>query len=277
VTDHLLVPVQRGDPSGGCPRALRERWRLATLAAGWPFPDDWGLPAVDVVCQAAVEGRDSVPALSLLGRARAAAGAGLAETLQDLAALHAVLRHSGQARPAVDDPDVVPTRLVHAAATGWADVTLAGVSANQVVEPLTGLATADYLRTRLGEIYRSARAAGRPAGARHVLVLVAVDLHRVHGWARLVPMLLAAEAMREVFDGGQTHAALGPSVAAVLCRRGQRLAPRTRRLRSVAGELLAADPDASPAGPPRIWLERLPDDHAAACDLVARLGRPAGH
>jgi hypothetical protein len=99
----------------------------------------------------------------------------------------------------------------------------------------------------------------------------------VHGWTRLVPMLLAAEAMREVFDSGQTHAALGPSVAAVLCRRDQRLPLRTRRLRSLIGELLAVDPDASPAGPPRIWLERLPDDHAAACDLVAHLGHQTEH
>lgn len=273
MTDHPLVPVQRGDPSGGCPRALRERWRLATLASGWPFPDDWGLPAVDAVCEAAAEGRDSVPALSLLGRARAASGAGLAETLQDLAALHTVLPDPGKARPAVDDPDIIPSRLVRATAIAWADVTLAGVSMNQVIEPLTGLATAGYLRTRLGEIYRSARAAGQPARDRHVLIVVGLDLRRVNGWAKLVPMLLAAEAIREVFPGGQTHAALGSSVAAVLCRRDQLLAEQTRRLRSLVGELLAADPDASPAGPPRIWLERLPGDHAAACDLIARLGR----
>jgi hypothetical protein len=279
VTDHLpvTVPVQRGGPPGGCPRALRERWRLATLAAGWPFPGDWELPAVDAVCEAAAEGRDWTPALSLLGRARAASGAGLAETLQDLAALHAVLRHPGNARPAVDDPDTVPTRLVRATAIGWADVTLAEVGMNQVIEPLTGLATAGYLRTRLGEIYRSARAEGRPVGDRHALVLVALDLRRVHGWTRLVPMLLAAEAIREVFDGGQTHAAVGPSVAAVLCRRDHRLPARIRLLRSLVGELLAADPDASSAGPPRVWLERLPDDHAAACDLVARLGHQTGH
>lgn len=272
MTDHLPVPVQRGDPSGGCPRALRERWRLATLAAGWPFPDDWELPAVDAVCEAAADGRDWMPALSLLGRARAASGAGLAETLQDLAALHAVLRHPCNVRPAVDDPDIVPTRLVRVTAIGWADVTLAETSTNQVIEPLTGLATAGYLRTRLGEIYRSARAAGRPAGDRHALVLVALDLCRVHGWTRLVPMLLAAEAIREVFDGGQTHAAIGPSVAAVLCECDQRLPARMRRLHSLICELLAADPDASPAGPPRIWLELLPGDHAEACDLVARLG-----
>ena len=270
MTDHL--PVQRVAPPGGCPRALRERWRLATLAAGWPFPGDWELPAVDAVCEAAAEGHDWMPALSLLGRARAASGAGLAETLQDLAALHAVLRHPGDARQAVDDPDIVPTRLVRATAIGWADVTLAAVSTNQLIEPLTGLATVGYLRTRLGEIYRSAHAAGRSAGDRHVLVLVALDLRRVHGWTRLVPMLLAAEAIREVFDGGQTHAAIGTSVAAVLCGRDHRLPARMRRLRCLVSELLAADPAASPAGPPRIWIERLPYDHSAACELVARLG-----
>jgi len=40
-----------------------------------------------------------------------------------------------------------------------------------------------------------------------------------------------------------------------------------------ATELLATDPDAACAGPARVWLERLPDDYAAVCDLLARVGR----
>ncbi|NBH05920.1 GGDEF domain-containing protein, partial [Amycolatopsis sp. SID8362] len=33
-------------------RALRARWRTASLAAGWRFPSDWALPEVDAVCAA---------------------------------------------------------------------------------------------------------------------------------------------------------------------------------------------------------------------------------
>src|SRR5947209_13792580 len=42
---------------GGSPDAfhqLRSRWRTASLAAGWPFPNDWALAEVDVVCQTAL-------------------------------------------------------------------------------------------------------------------------------------------------------------------------------------------------------------------------------
>ena len=267
MTGHRLMPLQRIGPSGGCPRNLRERWRAATLTAGWPFPSDWALPAVDSLCEAVAAGLDPVPPLARLGRARAESGAGLAETLQDIAVLHAVLRHGG-AGPVAFDPDQVPSGLVRSVALGWADVAFAEIATTQVVDGLTGLATAGYLRTRLGEIYRAADVAGRPAGERHVLLIVALDLTRLTGWTRFVPMVLAAEAMREVFDGGQTHAVLGPSVAAVLTRLDDRLPARTVRLRSLISELLAADPDATAAGPPRLWQERLPDEYQQACELV---------
>src|SRR5690606_5572136 len=39
-------------PPGVDSRVLRARWRTASLAAGWRFPSDWGLPEVDAVCAA---------------------------------------------------------------------------------------------------------------------------------------------------------------------------------------------------------------------------------
>jgi len=270
VTGHRLMPLQRIGPAGGCPRDLRERWRQTTLAAGWPFPSDWGVPAVDTLCSAVTAGLDPVSPLCRLGRARAETGAGLAETLQDLAALHTVLRQPGPC-PVVDDPDQVPSRLIRAIALGWADVALAEVGASQVVDSMTGLATASYLRTRLSEIYRAAQADGEPASDRHILVLVSLDLSRIEGWTRLVPMVLAAEAMRDVFNGGQTHAVLGQSVAVVLTGLDTKLPSRTVRLRSLICELLTADPDATSAGPPQVWLERLPVEYTQACELLTRL------
>ena len=270
MTGHRLMPLQRIGPSGGCPRALRERWRVASIDAGWPFPSDWGVAAVDTLCEAVTAGLDPVPPLSALGQARAESGAGLDETLQDVATLHAVLREPDAGQPV--DPDQVPSRLIRAVALGWADVTFAEIAASQVVDGMTGLATAGYLRTRLGEVYRSAQAAGRPVAEQHTLVLVALDLRQLRGWTRFVPMVLAAEAMREVFSAGQTHALVAPSVGAVLTELDEQLPMLTVRLRSLISELLAADPDVTAAGPPRVWLEELPPDYPMACQLIAKFG-----
>ncbi len=273
---HRAVPLPRIGGSGQCPLALRERWRRATLAAGWPFPGDWGVPAVDAVCQAAAEGRDPVQALGRLGRARAESGAGLGETLHDLAALYSVVSTSqGPSAPVTDCSavDRVPTRLVRAAALGWADVIAGEVASTRVVDELTGLTTAGYLRTRLAEVYDSAQADGHTAADGHVLVALTVDMSGTSGWTRMVPMLMAAQAMRETFAGGETLALAGPSLAVVLTRCDDRLALRTKRLRRRATDLVARDPDAAGVGPVHVWLESLPDTYAEACDLLAHLGR----
>ena len=45
-----------------------------------------------------------------------------------------------------------------------------------VFDPLTGLVSQDYLRTRLGELYRAADVAGYRVSERHALVVVRLDL-----------------------------------------------------------------------------------------------------
>ncbi|HEY3262621.1 MAG TPA: GGDEF domain-containing protein [Pseudonocardiaceae bacterium] len=305
---HRAVPLPRQGSHRRCPHDLRQRWWAATLAAGWPYPGDWGVSAVDAVCEASADGRDPIQAIGSLGRARARAGAGLGETLRDVAALYSVLLaldrpalgRPALGRPALDRPaldrlamdrpaqraaaegepvvvDRVPTRLVRAAAMGWAEVASDEIASARAIDQLTGLATACYLRTRLGEIYRCAQAEGRSADDSHVLVLLAVDLSNTAGWTRFVPMLLAAEAIRAVFDGGQTHALLGPSIAAVLSTRDDRLPLHTGRLRRLASDMLATDPDAASAGPARVWLQRLPDSYGRACDLLTHVGRDHGY
>jgi hypothetical protein len=92
---------------------LREAWRLRSLAAGWRVPGDWDSEAVGEVL-AACRNRAPAPgeagraaaragaltaagagaltaACAALGRSRARAGVGIAETIDDLAALFAVL------------------------------------------------------------------------------------------------------------------------------------------------------------------------------------------
>jgi hypothetical protein len=255
-------------------RALRSRWRTATVAAGWAFPADWPLAEVDEVCAAVIGAGDPAEALAGLGRARAEVGAGLGETLQDLAALHAALAEpAGSTGIVSPNVDAVPSRMLRATALGWADVVVGQVSASEVDDPLTGLVTAGYLRTRLGEVYREARLAQRQPADDHALVLVALDLGRASGWSRVVAMTLLAGALRTVFDGGETLASIGPSVAAVLVRRDGELARRISTLHRAAADRLAADPHVRQTGPATVWLERLPESRQAALELVSALGR----
>ncbi|MFD0199579.1 MULTISPECIES: GGDEF domain-containing protein [Saccharothrix] len=252
-------------------RALRSRWRTATMAAGWAFPADWPLAEVDDVCRAVLDGDDASTQLYRLGGARAEAGAGLAETLLDLAALHAVLEEPPGSTGIVSaSVDAIPVPMLRPAALGWGDVMTKRAANCAADNPLTGLATPAYLRTRLREVYAEARAAGRQD---HVLVLVALDLSRTSGWSRVVAMTLLADALKEVFDSGETVASIGSSVACVLLRRDRHLARAVTNLRVLTADRLAVDPHVAPTGPVEVWLEELPPTCEDAVALLSRLGR----
>ncbi|MDT8909482.1 GGDEF domain-containing protein [Amycolatopsis sp. PS_44_ISF1] len=251
-------------------RALRARWRTASLAAGWRFPSDWALPEVDAVCAAVVRhgASGAETALAGLGRARAAAGAGLAETLSDLAALHAVLAEpeavDGFVSPEVD---ATPARILRVTALAWADVATDQLVHTEVTDPLTGLPSAAYLRTRLAELYRGGGWEDK------VLLVVAMDLASVSGWPRLTGMILAADAVRSVFDAGESYATLGPSTVAVLADRDDRLASHGVALRRALNDRLSVDAQLSEVSRPRVSALRLPPTHERACVLLAELAR----
>ncbi|HEX7302226.1 GGDEF domain-containing protein [Lentzea sp.] len=248
-------------------RLLKSRWRTASLAAGWAFPADWPLAEVDDVCAAVLDEADPGDALVRLGRARAEAGAGLGETLLDLAALHAVMTDASVI--VSPDVDALPSRMLRMTALGWADVVTKQAGDCTAENPLTGLATAAYLRTRLAEVYRETPVAPLD----YALVLLRLDVHRASGWSRVVAMTLVSDALRTVFDSGETLATLGPCVAAVLVRRDELLARRVSNLRVLVADRLADDPNVRPAGPAKVWIERLPDTHDEARALLTSLGR----
>jgi hypothetical protein len=255
-------------------RELRAKWRTASLASGWRFPSDWALPEVDAVCAAAIRGGATELPLAGLARARAAAGAGLAEVLTDLAALHAVLSDPGSVDGLVSpDVDALPARMLRVTALAWADVAMDQLARIEVVDPLTGLPNSAYLRTRLGEIYRRAEATGTTVSAEHTLLVVGLDLSTVAGWHRVTGMILLAEALRTVLDGGESIATLGPStLVAVLPRDGQ-ITSKAIELRRVLHERLSVDVQLDELDGPRIRLVRLPATHDAACRLLGRLAR----
>lgn len=67
-------------------------WRARSCVNGWSYPHDWVIDEVDDVAREALEDGDLIGPLTRLGAARARSGADLGEVLDDVAALHAVLR-----------------------------------------------------------------------------------------------------------------------------------------------------------------------------------------
>ncbi|GAB3296095.1 hypothetical protein [Parasphingorhabdus pacifica] len=253
----------------GRQRALRIKWRTASLAAGWPFPSDWASDAVDRVCLDVVSGRNPVTSLGEFGAARAEAGVALPGTLHDLAALHAVSTagHEGLIAP---DPDVVPAHLVRATAIGWAEELDRQAVGREVEDPLTGLTTAAYLRTRLHEVYRAAVARRRAPNLDHALLTVTLDLTEdVVGYSRMMGMVVAADVLRSVFDSGETLTLLRGSTAAVLAGRDGSLDGRCELVRRLTNQRMRSDPDLRSCGPVRVRENRLPDEHGEACRLLA--------
>jgi hypothetical protein len=207
---------------------LRDEWRRRSLATGWRMPDDWDSEAVDEVlgaCQnralargeaglAAAGATALAAACAGLGRSRARAGVGIAETIDDLAALFAVL---GEGEGRQWDP---PLRLVGAIAEGWAEESVSQFAHVGCEDPLSGLATLSYLRTRLAEVYREAEQGGTSPAETHRLLVVGLP-RRPDPWRRLALPILVGRDLRAAFPGGETLslAKPGPAIALVPARR----------------------------------------------------------
>jgi hypothetical protein len=218
---------------------IRDEWRRRSLATGWRMPDDWDSEAVEEVlgaCQnralargeaglAAVGATALAAACAGLGRSRARAGVGIAETIDDLAALFAVLGGGGGERTGVLgggeggrwDPAL---RLVGAIAEGWAEESVSQFARGGCEDPLSGLATLSYLRTRLAEVYREAEQGGTSPAETHRLLVVGLP-RRPDPWRRLALPILVGRDLRAAFPGGETLslAKPGPAIALVPARR----------------------------------------------------------
>jgi hypothetical protein len=190
----------------------RDAWRRRSLAGGWLTPDDWHSEAVDAVLAAcrpgSPPGGGQAAACTGLGRARARAGTGIAETIDDLAALFAVLE------------EALPVGLIGAVAEGWADESQAQLARDGCEDPLSGLATLPYLRTRLAEVYREAEQGGTSPAETHRLLVVGLP-RRPDPWRRLALPILVGRDLRAAFPGGETLALAkpGPAIALVPARR----------------------------------------------------------
>jgi hypothetical protein len=205
--------------SGSRDGGLRDAWRRRSLAGGWLIPDDWHSEAVDAVltaCQpgwspgggnggGAGTGRTGgggrtgglAVACTALGRSRARAGTGIAETIDDLAALFAVLE------------EALPVRLICAVAAGWAEESQDQLARDGCEDPLSGLATLPYLRTRLAEVYREAEHGGTSPADTHRLLVVRLP-RRPDPWHRMALAIGVGRDLRAAFPGGETLSMAGP-------------------------------------------------------------------
>ncbi|WP_214319503.1 hypothetical protein [Nonomuraea sediminis] len=231
------------------PGSLLTRWRARSLAAGWSMPEDWWTPAVEHAIKAVNRGHDLSHACLALGGARARAGVGIAEGMTDLAALFTAL-----------DRGEPPFAAVRSFATGWTEASFAPMAELACEDPLTGLATATYLRTRLGELYRGS------AGGSHRLVVA--EPYRQPGELaeRLAAMLGLAATLREVFTGDETLAVLAPVRVGALARTCGELPARVARLRTARiGYGMR----------PRVTVRALPEAYGQALTLVRTLSLSA--
>ena len=282
---------------------IREAWRRRSLATSWRTPDDWHSAAVDEIlaaCRnrapapgeaglAAVGADDLTAACAGLGRARAQAGIGIAETIDDLAALFAVLGGgaggAGTAGSAEEEPGFPggdrnaggapgfpggetgagegpgfpggegaargkpgpavlgrgrapgggpcldpPLPLICAVAEGWAAESLDQFAQGGCEDPLSGLATLAYLRTRLAEVYREAEHGGTSPADTHRLLVVRLP-RRPDPWRRMALAILVGHDLRAAFPGGDTLSMARPGPAIALVRAHGDLPLRYARLR----------------------------------------------
>ncbi|WP_433331462.1 hypothetical protein [Spirillospora sp. CA-294931] len=258
---YLWSGPRPGDRAGPGTDELREQWRGRSMAVGWSLPGDWWAPAVEAVVEAVCDGRGMAVACVWLGQARGRAGVGLGETLDDLGALFTVL--------AWPDP---PLTLVRCVAEGWVDSGLMSLATESCEDPLTGLTTMAYLRSRLAELYRAAAELGISPAETHALVIVDLS-DGSEPWRRLARAIVVAHDMRVVFRGGETLTLVGTGRAAALVPTTSRLEPQVASLRRLLTRTLARsdDPDGGRlvgGGGFLAWIERLPGSPGEAQELL---------
>ncbi|GEL93992.1 hypothetical protein [Cellulomonas composti] len=249
------MTIDTGPPAAALPRALRERWRDESTASVWRRPSDWYHPAVDELATALLLAEDPAPAAELLGAARAEAGVGIGESIDDLACLY---RSTTGGEP--------PLQVVRALCAGWTDAQAAGFVASGLTDPESGLPRRDYLELRLAECFHDGTAAD------HRLLVLDVAAGVPDPFARMARSAAVGSALQDTFGAGQPMASLGGGVFVVLLR------PQDDDGQPLAAELIteraaALDAAAVTRSPVRSWTEPLASSAVLAVDRLAHLLR----
>jgi len=250
-------------PGAAPSTALLRRWESASLGTVWRRPGDWFTPAAEALVEALESRLDTTPAAFRLGQARAGAGVGITEAIDDMAVL---FRAAGF--------ESAPIRAIRALCEGWTE----GEAAQRIVpamnDPESGLGTLDYLVARLGELYGAAERSGDKVSASYALVLVDVAAEDADPWHRVARNAAIGHSLQDAYGKGHPMARLADGLYAVLVERGPALGRGVADLRDhISHRAIQMRVGNLMRQPPRVWIETLPDAHGFAVDLVDSLQR----
>ena len=250
-------------PLSGPASAVRAQWQRRSAEFAWAHPADWWDPAVDALAETVASRPSATVPAELLGAVRGEAGVGLPEALDDLASLYSSV--------GLDAP---PFEVVRSFTGGWADAGVATIRTAACEDAITGLATPSYLRTRLGEVYRTAVADNRLVTETTALLVLDASVMTPDPWQRLARVCVLADCLRELYAGGESLVALGSGRVGALVNRDEDLGPSLARLKDLVDvRLIVAGLSRASRRPPRVWLEPLPADYEQALALLRELER----
>lgn len=239
------------------PDALREQWRSASLIATWRHADDWYHPTVDALVEALSLGLPAEPACEALGFARADAGCGIGEAMDDLICLFSTLDHP------------TPATVVRALTIGWVDGQTDAPPAMSCVDAGSGLHTLEYFTVRLREVYGTGGGAEHRSGGAQDLLFVDVGLANLTLWDRVGRSAGMGHTLINAFSPGHPIAVLGGGSYVTLA--DPTPGPvSTEHMLAETIKRSARDLGISQflRRPPRIWREHLPATHEEATTLL---------
>lgn len=256
MTSETQVPV-----SGA--QALLDRWEKASLDSVWLRPGDWYTPAVEAVVEALEARLDTAPCAYRLGEARAAAGVGITEAIDDLAVLFRAAGHES-----------APIRSIRSLCEGWTAHSSPTLDAPTMTDAESGLGTCEYLTQRLAEVYGKAARDNISVHDTHALVMVDVSVDSTDPWQRMSRNAAVGSALRSAYGEGHPMARMGDGLYAVLVERGDALGTGIATLRHhISHHASALKASNLMRQPPRVWIESLPQSHQYAIELVESLQR----
>jgi hypothetical protein len=242
---------------------LLRTWESASVSTVWLRPGDWYTPAADALVEALQAGKDTAPAAYRLGQARAAAGVGITEAIDDMTVL---FRAAGFQAP--------PIRSIRSLCEGWTERDTAPITAPTMTDAESGLGTAEYLVQRLGEVYGAANRNGEPVGESHALVIVDVSVADNDPWQRIARNAAVGHALKDAYGEGHPMARISDGIYAVLVARDAELGAGLAALRDhIAERSIQMRVGNLMRQPPRVWVESLPDAHVHVQDLLESVHR----
>lgn len=250
-------------PGRAASDVLLRQWESASVESVWLRPGDWYTPATEALVEALEARLDTAPAAFRLGQARAGAGVGITEAIDDMAVL---FRSAGF--------ESAPIRSIRALCEGWTEGDSAPVAAPTMKDPESGLGTAEYLTQRLAEVYGASLRSALHVTETHALVVVDVAVEDTDPWQRMARNAAVGQALTNAYGEGYPMARLAEGLYAVLVERGTALGAGIAILRDhISDRATAMRVGNLMRQPPRVWIESLPADHSYITSLLDSLQR----